>query len=53
MQNASFEAKVKDVHTFGIILNMHAKFNLTKLCTGKSVLFEWSGLYEMFSSDEN
>ena len=38
----------------GIILNVAhvpAKENFSKLCTGKNVLFESLGLYEMFSLD--
>ena len=40
IQNACFKVKVEDAHNFGIILNAPAKVNFTKLCTGKSVLFE-------------
>ena len=45
--------KGEGLHRFGIILNMPAKVYFIKLCTGKSLLFEWSGLYEMFSLDED
>ena len=37
-------AKVEGAHSFGIILNVPTKVSLTKLCTGKSVLFELLGL---------
>ena len=40
IQNAHFDAKVKGALSFGIILNVPAKVDFTKLCTGKSVLFE-------------
>ena len=39
-KNARFDAKVEGAHSRGIILNVPAKVNFTKLCTGKSVLFE-------------
>ena len=39
IQNARFDAKVEGAHSFGIILNVPAKVDFTKLCAGKSVLF--------------
>ena len=53
MQNERFDVKVEGEHSFGINLDMPAKVNFTKLCTGKSMLFEWLGLKEMFSLDED
>ena len=40
-KNVCFDSKVEGAHSFGIILNVPVKVNFTKLCTGKSVLFEW------------
>ena len=31
-----FDAKVEGAHSFGIIMNVPAKVNFTKLCTGKT-----------------
>ena len=53
MQNVRFDAKVEAEHSFGINLDVPEKVNFTKLCTGKSMLFKWLGLYEMFSLDED
>ena len=47
--NAHFDMKGEGLHRFGIILNVPAKVYFTKLCTGKSVLFEWLGLCKIFS----
>ena len=43
----------QSAQSFGIILNVPTKVNFTKLGTAKSVLFEWLGLKEMFSLNED
>ena len=44
MQNAHFDSQVQGAHSLGIILNVPAKVNFTKLCTGESALYEWLGI---------
>ena len=51
--NAHFGVKVEGVNSFGIILNVPASVNFSKLRAGKRVLFEQLGLNEMFSLDED